>query len=168
MSYSFLRLFLSHIHISAIPGLDGHRRSLVQQYSEEMAQSSSPMSSPGNDRSRSPSVQSDISVFENEMQDISTRCSERNVTLFIQSIVSNAYLKSETPRELHYIVPYADIKNGRAWDLFNALDKSLPGLELEDYGVTDTSLEEVFLRVTAYAKSRPSGIFYFISKLEKC
>lgn len=91
-----------------------------------------------------------------EKTQVVTNCSERNVTLFIRAVAPGAYLKNETPRELHYILPYSLIKDGKAADLFQKLDASLSSLDLDSYGVSDTSLEEVFLRVTAYAKSRPT------------
>ncbi len=82
-----------------------------------------------------------------------TKCSERKVTTFIKAYVRGAYLKTETPRELHYILPFDEIKGGNAGSLFDQLDHNEFRLDISSYGITDTSLEEVFLKVTAYAKA---------------
>lgn len=45
-----------------------------------------------------------------ESTQILTRCSEFKVTRAIQIHVPTAYLRTETPRELHYILPFSEIK----------------------------------------------------------
>ena len=45
-----------------------------------------------------------------ESSAILTRCSEVKVTRAIQMHVTSAYLRAETPRELHYILPFAEIR----------------------------------------------------------
>ena len=77
-----------------------------------------------------------------------TRCVESRVTEFIVKYVSTAYLKYETNQQLHYILPFEEAKKGAFEKLFEALDRSLPQLEISSYGVADTTLEEVFLKVT--------------------
>lgn len=62
--------------------------------------------------------------------------------------MKSAYLKSESKRELHYILPFEEIKKGNAERLFQALESSLDTLEISSFGVMDTTLEEVFLKVT--------------------
>ena len=76
-----------------------------------------------------------------------TRCSEHTVTAFITNHVRSAYVKLETSQELHYILPFEEVKKGSFEKLFEALDKNLAQLEISSYGVVDTSLEEVFLKV---------------------
>ncbi|CAI9718098.1 ATP-binding cassette sub-family A member 2-like isoform X2 [Octopus vulgaris] len=77
-----------------------------------------------------------------------TECQQSSVTNFIIKHVKSAYLKSESKRELHYILPFEEIKKGNAERLFQALESSLDTLEISSFGVMDTTLEEVFLKVT--------------------
>ena len=76
-----------------------------------------------------------------------TKCSESKVTAFIQQHVGPAFLKSSSARELHYILPFEEVRKGAFEKLFTALDASLESLNISSYGVMDTSLEEVFLKV---------------------
>ena len=41
-----------------------------------------------------------------------TKCAAHKVTFFITSFVPSAYLKAETPRELHYILPMNEVSGG--------------------------------------------------------
>lgn len=68
------------------------------------------------------------------------------MTLLIQSFVPGAYLKSDSQQEWHYILPLRDLANGCFPRLFHALD-ALPTHLIRSYGVSDTSLEEIFLKV---------------------
>ncbi|KAJ8300982.1 hypothetical protein KUTeg_022501 [Tegillarca granosa] len=77
-----------------------------------------------------------------------SKCQESKVTEFINKYVSTAFLKSETARELHYILPFEEGKKGNFEKLFDALDNSIAQLHISSYGVMDTTLEEVFLKVT--------------------
>ncbi|GAB1604923.1 ATP-binding cassette sub-family A member 2-like, partial [Argonauta hians] len=77
-----------------------------------------------------------------------TECQQNKVTTFILKHVKSAYLKSENKRELHYILPFEEIKKGNAERLFQALESSLNSLKISSFGVMDTTLEEVFLKVT--------------------
>ncbi|KAK3087439.1 hypothetical protein FSP39_005943 [Pinctada imbricata] len=77
-----------------------------------------------------------------------SRCKASKVTDFINKHVSTAYLKSESNRELHYILPFEEAKKGNFEKLFSQLDSKMDQLHLTSYGVMDTTLEEVFLKVT--------------------
>ena len=77
-----------------------------------------------------------------------SRCSQDKVTSFICAHVQAAYLKAETSHELHYILPFDEAKKGGFEKLFTALDGSLGELNVASYGVADTSLEEVFLKIS--------------------
>ena len=78
-----------------------------------------------------------------------SRCSEEKLTTFIGQYVQSAYLKKETNHELHYILPFDEAKKGAFERLFHALDDSLSQLHVASYGIADTNLEEVFLKITA-------------------
>ncbi|XP_021369630.1 ATP-binding cassette sub-family A member 2-like isoform X2 [Mizuhopecten yessoensis] len=92
----------------------------------------------------------DNNILNNRKSFVS-KCQESKVTEFINKHVSTAFLKSETIRELHYILPFEEAKKGNFEKLFNALDTGLGQLHVSSYGVMDTNLEEVFLKVTEAA-----------------
>lgn len=83
-----------------------------------------------------------------DTQSFPTKCKQSEVTSFITARVKTAYLKCESKRELHYIIPFEEVKKGNAELLFQALDSSLNRLHISSFGVMDTTLEEVFLKVT--------------------
>ena len=76
-----------------------------------------------------------------------TRCSPLKVTEFLSRYVETVYLKYDTGRELHFVLPFDEMCKGNFEKLFLALDQQLANLEISSYGITDTSLEEVFLTV---------------------
>ena len=76
------------------------------------------------------------------------------MTSFVQRYVSAAYLKAETSHELHYILPFEEAKKGGFEKLFKSFDENLDALSIGSYGVVDTSLEEVFLKVTELAEQK--------------
>ncbi|XP_053393737.1 ATP-binding cassette sub-family A member 2-like isoform X2 [Mercenaria mercenaria] len=80
-----------------------------------------------------------------------SKCESSAVTGYIQKYVSSAYLKTETRRELHYILPYQEAQKGNFEKLFQALESGEQDLHISSYGVADSQLEEVFLEVTENA-----------------
>ncbi|GFN82627.1 ATP-binding cassette sub-family a member 2 [Plakobranchus ocellatus] len=84
-------------------------------------------------------------------------CQEARVTAFVQKYVNSAYLVSENTRELHYILPFEEAKKGCFERLFSNLDASLADLWVTSYGVMDTNLEEIFLKVTEAALNEEEG-----------
>nr|XP_042904131.1 ATP-binding cassette sub-family A member 2 isoform X3 [Parasteatoda tepidariorum] len=72
---------------------------------------------------------------------------EKKVTEFITNHVSSAYLVSDNKRELHYILPISELRKGSFEKLFTALENSLSDLGIASYGIKNTTLEEVFLKV---------------------
>lgn len=64
---------------------------------------------------------------------------------------------SESPRELHYILPFEEAKKGNFRKLFEALDSSLVDLHVNSYGIMDTTLEEIFLKITEAACQEEEG-----------
>uniref|UniRef100_A0A4W4HDR5 ATP-binding cassette sub-family A member 2 n=1 Tax=Electrophorus electricus TaxID=8005 RepID=A0A4W4HDR5_ELEEL len=94
-------------------------------------------------------------------------CSESRVTQFIRQYVASCLLVSDSNTELSYILPSEAVKKGCFERLFQALEQSLDNLALTSFGVMDTTLEEVFLKVSeedlslensdADIKSSPGG-----------
>lgn len=83
---------------------------------------------------------------------------EKKVTEFITSHVSSAYLVSDNKRELHYILPISELRKGSFEKLFTALETSLSDLGIVSYGIKNTTLEEVFLKVAE--KVQYEGNYY--------
>ncbi|XP_029368177.1 phospholipid-transporting ATPase ABCA1b isoform X2 [Echeneis naucrates] len=61
--------------------------------------------------------------------------------------VPAARLVEDLGHELTYVLPYSAAKDGAFVELFKDLDLKLPDLGISSYGVSDTSLEEIFLKV---------------------
>ncbi|XP_012935434.1 ATP-binding cassette sub-family A member 2 [Aplysia californica] len=85
-------------------------------------------------------------------------CQESRVTKFVTKYVSSGYLVSESTRELHYVLPFEEAKKGGFEKLFTNLDNSLSELGISSYGVMDTNLEEIFLKVTEAAYIEEDGL----------
>ncbi|XP_045142225.1 ATP-binding cassette sub-family A member 13 [Echinops telfairi] len=66
------------------------------------------------------------------------------VTSLIQSYVPQAFLKSSSGSELAYALP-KNTDKASFTELFQDLDQNLHHLQLTGYGISDTTLEEVFL-----------------------
>ncbi|XP_027890739.1 ATP-binding cassette sub-family A member 2 isoform X3 [Xiphophorus couchianus] len=109
---------------------DGYKLTLVKKQSEGRGQGS---------QTKSPSSSSPSSSL--------SPCSETQVTEFIQQFVDTCLLVSDSNTELSYVLPSESVKKGCFERLFQALEQSLTGLALTSFGVMDTTLEEVFLKV---------------------
>ncbi|XP_049752161.1 ATP-binding cassette sub-family A member 2 isoform X6 [Elephas maximus indicus] len=75
-------------------------------------------------------------------------CSEPRVSEFIRKHVTSCLLVSDTSTELSYILPSEAAKKGAFERLFQHLEHSLDELHLSSFGLMDTTLEEVFLKVS--------------------
>lgn len=75
-------------------------------------------------------------------------CSEPRVSQFIKKFVTSCLLVSDTNTELSYILPSESARKGCFERLFQHLDQSLSDLNLTSFGLMDTTLEEVFLKVS--------------------
>ncbi|KAF7649373.1 hypothetical protein LDENG_00142250 [Lucifuga dentata] len=61
--------------------------------------------------------------------------------------VPAARLVEDLGHELTYVLPYSAAKDGAFVELFKDLDDKLADLSISSYGVSDTTLEEIFLKV---------------------
>ncbi|XP_055516314.1 ATP-binding cassette sub-family A member 2 [Leucoraja erinacea] len=75
-------------------------------------------------------------------------CLESKVTQFIKKYVVSTILMMDTNTEISYILPSEAVKKGCFERLFQALDLNLEDLNLTSFGLMDTTLEEVFLKVS--------------------
>ena len=92
-------------------------------------------------------------------------CSVEEVGNFIQKHMPSAYLVGESQWELQYIMPFEEAKKGNMRKLFQALDTSMQELHINSYGVMDTNLEEIFLKITEAACQEEESelLFVFLS-----
>ncbi|XP_024150087.1 ATP-binding cassette sub-family A member 2 isoform X2 [Oryzias melastigma] len=110
---------------------DGYKLTLVKKQPEGRGQSSQLLTPP----TQSPSS-------------TQSPCSETRVTKFIQQFVASCLLVSDSNTELSYVLPSEAVKKGCFERLFQALEQNLSSLALTSFGVMDTTLEEVFLKVS--------------------
>uniref|UniRef100_A0AAQ4RXI4 P-type phospholipid transporter n=1 Tax=Gasterosteus aculeatus aculeatus TaxID=481459 RepID=A0AAQ4RXI4_GASAC len=61
--------------------------------------------------------------------------------------VHEARLVEDVGHEITYILPYQSAKDGAFVELFHELDDRLTDLGISSYGISDTTLEEIFLKV---------------------
>jgi len=54
-------------------------------------------------------------------------------------------MMQDLPTEVHYQIP--DRASSKFKDFFNTLDKSLAKLNIGSYGLTVTTLEQIFLKI---------------------
>uniref|UniRef100_A0A2K5J9F6 ABC transporter domain-containing protein n=1 Tax=Colobus angolensis palliatus TaxID=336983 RepID=A0A2K5J9F6_COLAP len=76
-------------------------------------------------------------------------CDTMAVTAMIQSHLPEAYLKEDIGGELVYVLPPFSTKvSGAYLALLRALDNGMGDLNIGCYGISDTTVEEVFLNLT--------------------
>ncbi|XP_034354476.1 glucosylceramide transporter ABCA12 [Arvicanthis niloticus] len=81
--------------------------------------------------------------------DTNAICDTVAVTAMIQSHLPEAYLKEDIGGELVYVLPPFSTKvSGAYLSLLRALDKGMGKLNIGCYGISDTTVEEVFLNLT--------------------
>ncbi|XP_062816399.1 phospholipid-transporting ATPase ABCA7 isoform X1 [Anolis carolinensis] len=69
------------------------------------------------------------------------------LTSLIQKLVPGSKLVEDIGQEVLYVLPYNGAKDGAFGALFEELDAHLAELGISGYGISDTSLEEIFLKV---------------------
>lgn len=65
----------------------------------------------------------------------------------VQRHVPEAVFLESIGQEITYILPYSGARDGTFAQLFQELDLSMADLGLTSYGISDTTLEEIFLKV---------------------
>ncbi|XP_074856969.1 glucosylceramide transporter ABCA12 [Carettochelys insculpta] len=86
---------------------------------------------------------------KNPNQNLTEECDTSTVTSLIQSHLPEAYLKEDVGGELVYVLPpFSSRVSGAYQSLLRALDAGLSDLHLGCYGISDTTMEEVFLNLT--------------------
>uniref|UniRef100_A0A8C2GMW4 P-type phospholipid transporter n=1 Tax=Cyprinus carpio TaxID=7962 RepID=A0A8C2GMW4_CYPCA len=75
--------------------------------------------------------------------------------IFYVSLISNVIFKhvptarlvEDLGHEITYVLPYESAKDGAFVELFHEIDDRLTDLGISSYGISDTTLEEIFLKV---------------------
>ncbi|CAB1320125.1 unnamed protein product [Coregonus sp. 'balchen'] len=153
---------------------DGYKLTLVKKQSEsgdQVTQPQPPSTLSPSSSSLSPSSSSlspSSSSLSPSTSSSLSPCSEARVTQFIRQFVGSCLLLSDSNTELSYVLPSEAVKKGCFERLFQALEQNLAILALTSFGVMDTTLEEVFLKVSeedqslensdADMKDSPGGI----------
>ncbi|XP_075175813.1 glucosylceramide transporter ABCA12 [Anomaloglossus baeobatrachus] len=76
-------------------------------------------------------------------------CDSQRVTALIQSHIPQATLKEDVGGELAYVLPpFSAAISGAYLSLLRDLDTNLNDLQIGCYGISDTTIEEVFLKLT--------------------
>ena len=70
-------------------------------------------------------------------------CSEPNITAFIQHFVPGAQLSENLGTELSYLLPSNAVRGNGFELLFKDLEANMDKLHITNFGISDTSLEEV-------------------------
>ncbi|XP_038057091.1 uncharacterized protein LOC119728778 isoform X2 [Patiria miniata] len=79
------------------------------------------------------------------------------VTSFIQSHIPSAVLKEDVGTEVSFTLPVSFGQTAKFQGLFEELDAKLPELHASSYGLSDASLEEVFLNVSSQDEGETDG-----------
>ncbi|XP_040445068.1 phospholipid-transporting ATPase ABCA7 isoform X1 [Falco naumanni] len=69
------------------------------------------------------------------------------LSALIQRLVPGSRLEEDIGHEVLFVLPYSGAKDGAFGDLFRELDTRLGELGISSYGISDTTLEEIFLKV---------------------
>ncbi|XP_051505256.1 phospholipid-transporting ATPase ABCA1b isoform X1 [Myxocyprinus asiaticus] len=69
------------------------------------------------------------------------------ISSLILKHVPAARMVEDLGHEITYVLPYESAKDGTFVELFHDMDERLADLGISSYGVSDTSLEEIFLKV---------------------
>ncbi|KAJ8409561.1 hypothetical protein AAFF_G00229620 [Aldrovandia affinis] len=80
-----------------------------------------------------------------------------NITNLIHHHVPEARLLETIGQEMTYLLPHKDFKYRAYASLFRELEETLGDTGLSSFGVSDTSLEEIFLKVTAEGEAAANG-----------
>ncbi|XP_022102575.1 uncharacterized protein LOC110985686 [Acanthaster planci] len=79
------------------------------------------------------------------------------MTSLIQTHVPTAIFKEDVGTEVSFTLPVSSGQTAKFQSLFNELDTKLPELHASSYGLSDATLEEVFLNVSSPEGDQPDG-----------
>uniref|UniRef100_W5N6N8 P-type phospholipid transporter n=1 Tax=Lepisosteus oculatus TaxID=7918 RepID=W5N6N8_LEPOC len=97
------------------------------------------------DVSHSGSSDEGIGSESESIQDISVGI--KNLNTLIKKHVPEARFLESIGQEITYILPYTGAQNGTFAQVFKELELEMSDLGISSYGISDTTLEEIFLKV---------------------
>ncbi|XP_066216289.1 phospholipid-transporting ATPase ABCA7 [Saccopteryx leptura] len=101
---------------------------------------------------------------ERELGSLDNRAGNPQLLAVVQHHIPGAQLVKELPHELVLVLPYGSALDGSFAKLFCELDQRLEELGLSGHGISDTSLEEIFLKVVEdCCGHRPRGLALLFS-----
>ncbi|RMC00946.1 hypothetical protein DUI87_22633 [Hirundo rustica rustica] len=77
------------------------------------------------------------------------------LSALIQKLVPGSRLVEDIGHEVLFVLPYSGARDGAFGELFRELDAQLGKLGVSSYGISDTTLEEIFLKVAEDAALDP-------------
>ncbi|XP_030648495.1 phospholipid-transporting ATPase ABCA1b isoform X2 [Chanos chanos] len=90
---------------------------------------------------------SDAGLGSDHESEAATAIDVSLISSVILKHVPNARLAEDLGHEITYVLPYESAKDGAFVELFHDMDDRLSDLGISSYGVSDTTLEEIFLKV---------------------
>uniref|UniRef100_A0A672SEM8 Retinal-specific ATP-binding cassette transporter-like n=1 Tax=Sinocyclocheilus grahami TaxID=75366 RepID=A0A672SEM8_SINGR len=94
-----------------------------------------------------------LTVFYKEMCNLTLSGDIESITALVHHHVPEARLIEVIGQELTFLLPSRGFKHRSYASLFRELEETLADMGLSSFGVSDTSLEEIFLKVTADGKA---------------
>lgn len=88
-----------------------------------------------------------------------SKCSQQTLTSFIRRRTPTVKFVKESKHELHYMLSLSELKAGRFVKLFKDLEKFKEDLHISSYGVKNTTLEEIFMKVISERLDSESDIW---------
>lgn len=88
------------------------------------------------------------------------------ISNLIMKHVSEARLVEDIGHELTYVLPYQAAREGAFVELFHEIDDRLSDLGISSYGISETTLEEVYEVHVCYGGTEkvPANILHCVSK----
>ncbi|CAL8135403.1 unnamed protein product [Orchesella dallaii] len=98
--------------------------------------------------------------------EFTSECCQQAVTAFIRRRALTVKLVKESKHELHYMLPLNELKQGNFVKLFRDLKSFKEELHISSYGVKNTTLEEIFMKVISDRLDSESEIWTSNEQLE--
>lgn len=84
------------------------------------------------------------------------------MTRLVEKHVPKSALLNQTAQELTYVLPHDAVGKGQFPSLFAALKEKKASLDVQGFGLMDSTLEEVFLKVAEMSADSGQGKSIFI------
>ncbi|XP_050571637.1 phospholipid-transporting ATPase ABCA7 [Cygnus atratus] len=102
---------------------------------------------PGSSTPSAPKKRSSDTGLGSEQDSEASTVDVPQLSALIQKLVLGSRLVEDIGHEVLFVLPYSGAKDGAFGELFQELDARLGELGISGYGISDTTLEEIFLKV---------------------